>query len=72
MMSFFKAFENHTPIFGRVERRLRQHDVVLLGLTAEVLEQALLPHALHVIPVLTNHITQNEKRKHSGTHTHVL
>lgn len=26
--------------------------MVLLGLAAEVLEQALLPHALHVIPVL--------------------
>ena len=40
------------PVLWRVEGGLGEHDVVLLGLTPEVLEQTLLPHALHVIPVL--------------------
>lgn len=54
------------PVLGRVEGGLGEHDVVLLGLTPQVLEQALLPHSLHVIPVLGgNKKQQPQTRVHS-------
>ncbi|KAI3480684.1 hypothetical protein L1887_57163 [Cichorium endivia] len=38
-------------VLGRIERGLGEHKVVVLWLCTEVLEDALLPEALHVVPV---------------------
>ena len=39
-------------VLRRVHRRLRQQDVVLLRVAPQVLEDAALPVALHIVPVL--------------------
>ena len=45
-------FSGVLTVLRRVERRLGQQEVVLLGLAPEILEHAALPKALHVVPIL--------------------
>ena len=44
-------FSGDLPVFGSVQRWLRQNEVVVLAVYSEVVSETLMPEPLHLVPI---------------------
>ena len=59
---FEHDFGGILAVLRRVERRLRQQEVVVFRLGAQILENGLLPKSLHQVPIVDDAVTDGPLR----------